>query len=228
MKVLILGADGRLGKWVIDDLSPEAKGKDYDVVTMTRKLLHKFDVDNVIGTPMNFKDLENNIEGVNVILSCLGAKTVNEFKTMATNIAKVCVQNNIYLVWSGGAGTLKDKDGKRLCDLPKDKWTDKKLEVQVEGQAAALKIFQSTKGLKYTYLAPALLMDYARPEVPYDIQVSDKALYNKEGKSVIGYATQAAALIDLLNVNDKFIGKELTTVETGTSIPNLDRVKISK
>ncbi|ATG97466.1 NAD(P)-dependent oxidoreductase [Mesoplasma lactucae] len=215
MKILILGADGKLGRMLVND----AISAGYSVATMTRQPFEDATVENIVGAPEKIDELKKAVNGVDMIISALGAKDPETLLKMAKNIASVAKEHNIPLIWSGGSGTLIDNQGKTLATDPNVVWDSpmyKMLKPAVFGAKLVLEYLPTVAGLKYVYVSPPIDLMLDRTKTTYKWEISDKALYNAQGQSICGYQTLAQAEIDLIKEFNQYENHRITLVETET------------
>lgn len=208
-QVLVIGANGHLGQMVVQDLlQNNAK-----VITLTRKPSKVTDTTNIVGDPKNYDDLKAAGEGVDAIISTVGAGSIDDLVAIASNVAKVAVEIKVPLIWSAGAGSLVQKDGTRLIDQSQSNFPAP-LAAAIFGHAKVKDLFPTIAGLNYVFVSPAFTLDLKRPEHSFKLEATNKALYNEDGESIIGYLTQAKILVYLVDHYQDYLNKQITSVET--------------
>jgi|GEM_PF-609212 len=208
-QVLVIGANGHLGQMVVQDLlQNNAK-----VITLTRKPFKITDTTNIVGDPKNYDDLKAATEGIDAIISTVGARSVDDLVAIANNVAKVAAEIKVPLIWSAGAGSLAQKDGTRLVDQPQSNFPAP-LAAAIFGHAQVKDLFPTIDDLSYVFVSPAFTLDLKRPEHSFKLEATDQVLYNKDGESIIGYLTQAKILVYLVDHYQDYLNKQITSVET--------------
>ncbi|AGM25583.1 NAD(P)-dependent oxidoreductase [Spiroplasma chrysopicola] len=196
MKILLVGAQGRLGKHLMTELTKE---------NITVLVFN--------GDAKSLTALEEQAIGVEVIVSTVGANSIEEFDLIAQNIITVAKANHQRVVWSGGAASLWTKDNTRLVDTPVNVFPEAMQGwiPAVFGHAKVLELFKNSE-IDWSYMSPALDFQDVNPCGNYLAKASDKALYNASGISFASYANGAKALAAEI-INPQFIHHRFTIIE---------------
>ncbi|AGM26589.1 putative NADH-flavin reductase [Spiroplasma syrphidicola EA-1] len=196
MKILLVGAQGRLGKHLTTELAKE------NITVLPFN-----------GDAKNLNMLKEQANGVDVIVSTVGANSVEDFVVIAENIISVAKINHQRVVWSGGAASLLTKDNTRLVDTPENAFPEamRGWIPAVFGHAKVLELFKNSD-IVWSYMSPALDFQDVNPRGNYLAAASDKALYNASGVSFASYTNGAKALAAEI-INSQFIHHRFTIIE---------------
>ncbi|WHQ36602.1 NADH-flavin reductase [Spiroplasma sp. SV19] len=197
MKILLVGAQGKLGQKLINELN------NHNNVIITE----------LTGNAKDFNNLKTQAVGQDVLVSTVGAHSVEELVLIAKNMITIASENQQRIVWSGGAGSLWTNEHTRLIDIPID---DFPVELAawkpaVYGHYEVLKLLQSSS-IAWSYLSPALDFEDIPPRGLYQAKSSDSALYNSSGDSFASYLSGAKALTNEI-INPQYLQQRFTIVE---------------
>ena len=207
-KVAIIGANGKSGSALV----VEALRQGYDVTGFARnkeyengaiKLVHK-DV---------FELSKADLAGFDIVISAVAAWTPQTFPLhakMTQHIAELLSGTQTRLFVIGGAGVLyTDASRKtRLMDTPS--FPAEYMGV-AGATAASYEVLKASKNLIWTYVIPAAEYDANAARTGSYVLGGDELILNGKGKSYIGYADLALAVIDEIRAQ-KFISKPFTAV----------------
>ncbi|AHI52918.1 NAD(P)-dependent oxidoreductase [Spiroplasma culicicola] len=198
MKILHIGYQGKLGT----RLSNELTNRKIETI--------KFE-----GDALNYQNLLTQAQGVDIIVSTVGANSVEDFETIAKNVIKIATDLNIRVLWSGGAATLIQKDGTRIADLDINTFPEelKGWIPAVYGHAKVLDLFKASP-INWTFMSPALDFQDIEPIGDVKVMKTDEALYNSQNNSFASYISGAKALADELE-NPRYLNSRFTIVEEG-------------
>ncbi|WP_338963490.1 hypothetical protein [Spiroplasma endosymbiont of Sarcophaga carnaria] len=103
MKILLVGAQGKLGQKLINEL-----------INNNNVIITEF-----TGNASDFDNLKAQAHGQDVLVSTVGAHRVEELVLIAKNMITIASENQQRIVWSGGgAGSLWTNEHTRLIDIP--------------------------------------------------------------------------------------------------------------
>lgn len=210
MKIAIIGANGKEGKY----LTEEASARGHDVTAVVRdaqkiktagvKILEKDLFD------LTYDDLKN----FDVVIDAFGAWTPETMPLHQTSLKHLTAilkgHENIRLLIVGGAGSLYvDPEHKiRLMDTPE--FPDAFMPLAT-AMGKAFDDLKKTEGVNWTYLSPAA--DFAADGErtgKYKLG-GDELMTNSAGVSRISYADYAVAMIDEAE-NGKFKKQRFSAV----------------
>lgn len=179
MRILLIGAQGKLGQKLINELI------NYNNLTITK----------FAGNASDFEQLKAQAIGHDVLVSTVSARSIEELVKIANNMIKIAAENNQRIVWSGGAGSLWTWDRTRLVDIPIDQFPTnlESWKPAIYGHCEVLKLLQNSS-ITWSYMSPALEFEDIEPLGWYQTKISDDALYNEINISFASYASGAKAL----------------------------------
>ena len=207
MKVAIIGANGKSGS----NLVQEALKQGHDVTAIVRNKEYKNGDVKVIYKDV-FELSKADLEGFDAVISAFAAWTPETFplhKKVAKHLADALSGTKTRLLVIGGAGTLYvDDKGTMAMDTPG--FPPEYMGV-AGATAASCEVLKASKDLIWTYVIPAAEYDANAARTGSYVLGGDELILNGKGKSCIGYADLALAVIDEIRAQ-KFIGKPFTAV----------------
>lgn len=197
MKVLVLGANGGVGREVTDELV----GRGHLVTAASRTGAHA-SVDGV--TPITLDATSAEAVGAaalghDAIVNAVGPKFGQDDPTILSSVASAVIAGArqagvTRVIVVGGAGTLEVAPGVRLVDTDQ---MPAEYRPVAQAHAEAFDIYRAADGLVWTYLTPP-------PEfAPGDRMGTYRAqgegyLAGEDGRSRLSYADMAVAVVDSL------------------------------
>ncbi|MFC6825332.1 NAD(P)-dependent oxidoreductase [Halopelagius fulvigenes] len=202
MNVLLLGASGRIGQRIANELLE----RDHGVTGVSRSGdvggIDDPDFEAAAGDATDSDDIADLAEGHDAVASALGPSEGQDPDVLVT-MAKAVVEGMRdagvdRLVWTGGAGGLKVGPDTRLVeteDFPEE-W-----EPVARAAIDAYEVIRDADDLEWTYLAPAALIEPGERTGEY--RTADGELVTDEGgDSYISMEDFAVAFVDELESGD--------------------------
>lgn len=208
MKIAVLGANGNVGKVLVD----EAISRGYEVLALVRdksKSRFKEGVEVLEADVFDKASLVQAFKGVEVVVSAYGPKggfesDLIEATRNLIDAAKEAQIRRFLMV--GGAGGLLVSEGVTLATagvLPKE-WMP-----IVNAHIDAFKLFENEKVLNWTVLRPSSFFEAGERTGEFRVG-KDYLLMDSEGNSRISFQDYAVALFDELKKSE--FNKEAFTV----------------
>ncbi|AOX43866.1 hypothetical protein S100390_v1c05270 [Spiroplasma sp. NBRC 100390] len=197
MKILLLGAQGKLGQKLINELINN----------------NNIIITELTGNASELNNLKTQAVGQDVLVSTVGAHSIEELVLIAKNMITIASENQQRIVWSGGAGSLWTNEHTRLIDIPMKDFPAELAawKPAVYGHYEVLKLLQSSN-VVWSYLSPALNFEDNPPRGLYQTISSDNALYNASGDSFASYISGAKALASEI-IKPQYLQHRFTIVE---------------
>jgi len=207
MKILVVGANGRVGSLVVK----EALAKGLEVVALAKgenksnasKFINKDALDL---TSEEVKDYD-------VVVDAVGgwtSETIPNITNVMIHLADILSNIKTRLVVVGGAGSLfVNKERTVTVDMGKDFPDDWK--PLSSAHSKGLKYLMASQNLNWTYISPAC--DFVSDGIKtneYQIGGED-LLLNSQGLSTISYADYALALVDII-ISNKYNKEHISVV----------------
>ncbi|WP_353633872.1 NAD(P)H-binding protein [Halobacterium sp. NMX12-1] len=202
MDVLLLGASGRIGHRIANELLD--RGHAVTGVSRSGDVegIDDPDFQAVAGDATNAVDIADLAEGHDAVASALGPSE-DEDVTVLVEMAKAVVEGmrdaDVHrLVWTGGAGGLHVGPDTRLIeteDFPED-W-----EPVARAAIEAYEVFEDADDLDWTYVAPAALIEPGERTGEYRT-AEGELVADEEGDSYISMEDFAVAFADELESGD--------------------------
>ncbi|CQH56701.1 homolog to NAD-dependent epimerase/dehydratase [Halobacterium hubeiense] len=202
MDVLLLGASGRIGHRIANELLD--RGHAVTGVSRSGDVegIDDPDFQAVAGDATNAVDVADLAEGHDAVASALGPSE-DEDVTVLVEMAEAVVEGMRdadvdRLVWTGGAGGLHVGPDTRLIeteDFPED-W-----EPVARAAIEAYEVFEDADDLDWTYVAPAALIEPGERTGEYRT-AEGELVADEEGDSYISMEDFAVAFADELESGD--------------------------
>lgn len=194
MKIMVIGANGRLGTI----LCREACDRGHEVTAviqsgeMREERLYQLWVREL------FDLKREDVTPFDVVISAYGSNFMADAKSnraAAEHLISICSKTPTRLLYVGSAGSLfTDKTHqKRVYET--DGHPEYLREISIE-MTRGLEAFEKSRHLEWCYLCPSLDFDYDGLRTGAVQIGGDEVLYGKNGKSRISYADFAAVLLD--------------------------------
>ncbi len=198
MKVLLLGAAGKIGSRIFDELVRRS----HHVTAVYRRPPASPDVsglvDVVVADISEPKTLASLIDGHDAVISAIGPGSLGEpeiIKITADNLVQVMTASNVdRILVVGGAGTLEIEPGVMRLDAP---GYPEQYRPAGMMQKSALATYRESP-LDWTYISPPIIIQPGERTGEYRIS-GDQVLYNDEGASLISMEDYAVATVDILD-----------------------------
>ncbi|MED1723798.1 NAD(P)-dependent oxidoreductase [Brevibacillus parabrevis] len=194
MKIAIVGASGKAGKWIMKEAldrghqvtavvrdaskidEPKAAVLEKDVFALTAADLKDFDaVVNAVGAPAGKEHLH--VEAGNVLIEAMkGAPSTR-------------------LLVVGGAGSLFVDEAKTTRVMETPDFPGIYLAT-AQNQGENLRILQETTGIQWTFISPSAFFDPEGARTGTYQLGKDHLLVNASGQSYVSYADYAIAVLD--------------------------------
>ena len=200
MKIAILGANGNVGKVLVE----EAILRGYEVLALVRdksKANFKEGVDVLEADVFDKGSLVQAFKGIEVVVSAYGPKHGSESDLIAAarNLIDAAKEAKIErFLMVGGAGGLLVSEGVTLADarvLPAE-WMP-----IVNAHIEAFKLFENEKELNWTILRPSSFFESGQRTGHFRLG-KDYLLVDSEGNSRISFQDYAVALFDELKKSE--------------------------
>ncbi|KZE46609.1 hypothetical protein AV540_21890 [Brevibacillus parabrevis] len=206
MKIAIVGASGKAGKWIMKEAldrghqvtavvrdaskidEPKAAVLEKDVFALTAADLKDFDaVVNAFGAPAGKEHLH--VEAGNVLIEAMkGAPSTR-------------------LLVVGGAGSLFVDEAKTTRVMETPDFPGIYLAT-AQNQGENLRILQETTGIQWTFISPSAFFDPEGARTGTYQLGKDHLLVNASGQSYVSYADYAIAVLDEIenpqHLNERF------------------------
>ena len=206
MKIAVIGANGRAGSKIVDEII----NRGLDVTAIVRSE-NKSAAKNFI-----LKDIfalkSDDLKIFDVVIDCFGAWTPETLPLHTKTSQYLCdllSGTNIRLIIIGGAGSLYvDKDKTQLYetrDFPKEYFPTAK------AQADELAALRKRNDVKWTFISPAADFRADGERTGKYILAGEEFTLNSKGESIISYADYAIALVDEA-INGKNIQKRISVL----------------
>ncbi len=192
MKIAVVGANGRVGSLIVNDLV--AKGED---VTAIVREANKTNAQHVI-----VADAKNitgqDLEGFDIVIDALGgwtADTVGIIPEGEKHLADLLEGTNTKLYVVGGAGSLF-VDPDRTTMLMQTPDFPEAFVAVAAAHGQALADLKSRKDLNWVYISPAADFQADGQETGKILESDDHFMVNPEGQSFISYKDYAKAFVN--------------------------------
>ncbi|GIP45338.1 hypothetical protein J45TS6_37970 [Paenibacillus sp. J45TS6] len=207
MKIAIIGASGKAGKFIMD----EAGKRGHEVTAIVRNAA------KVSGVPAIQKDIfaltTEDLNKYDVVVNAFGAAPGEEHKHVEagqTLIKALSGVEGTRLIVVGGAGSLYVDEAKttKLIDTPE--FPDL-YKPTASNQGKNLEDLKASTDLKWTFVSPAAMFDAEGARSGSYQKGKDNLIVNAKGDSYISYADYAIAIVDEIE-NPAHIGERFTVV----------------
>lgn len=189
MKIAVIGANGREGKLITENLV--SKGQ--DVTAIVRKSNQSAAKKAIIKDVFDLT--KEDLEGFDAVVDALGgwtAETVDVIDRGEKHLADLLEGTPVRLVVVGGAGSLYTNPEHTLTVADAPDFPDLFKPVAA-AHAKALDDLRSRKDLNWTYISPAADFQADGPKTGRVIEAGEDFTLNDKGQSVISYADYADA-----------------------------------
>ncbi|WP_128906653.1 NAD(P)-dependent oxidoreductase [Halorubrum amylolyticum] len=202
MDVLLLGASGRIGHRIANELFD--RGHAVTGVSRSGEVdgVDDPDFEAVAGDATDADRIADLAAGHDAVASALGPSEdegVDALVSMAEAVVEGMREAGVdRLVWTGGAGGLTVAPGTRLVDTEEfpDEW-----EPVARAAIDAFDVFRDADGLQWSYVAPAALIEPGERTGEYRT-AKGELVADEDGDSYISMEDFAVAFVDELESAD--------------------------
>ena len=207
MKILVVGANGRVGSLVVK----EALVRGLEVVGLAKEENKSTAIKFINKDALDLKKEE--VKDFDVVVDAVGgctSETIPNITNVMIHLADIISNLKTRLVVVGGAGSLfVNKERTVTVDMGKDFPDDWK--PLSSAHYKGLKYLMASQNLNWTYISPAC--DFVSDGIKtneYQIGGED-LLLNSQGLSTISYADYAIALVDVI-ISNKYNKEHISVV----------------
>lgn len=207
MKIAVVCANGKAGKWIVR----EAVSRGIDVTAVVRRE-NQTEAKNVLHK--NLFDLTStDLNGFDVVIDAFGAWTEDTLSQHSTSLKHLCdilsgTQTRLLIV--GGAGSLYVNPEHTVCVSDGPDFPDM-FKPLAAAMAKALSQLRERSDVRWTYLSPAGDFQAEGERTGKYILGGEELTLNSKGESVVSYADYAIAMIDEA-LNGSHIQKRISVV----------------
>ncbi|PAU82969.1 epimerase [Halorubrum salipaludis] len=202
MDVLLLGASGRIGHRIANELLD--RGHAVTGVSRSGEVdgVDDPDFEAVAGDATDADRIADLAAGRDAVASALGPsedETVDALVSMAEAVVGGMREAGVdRLVWTGGAGGLEVAPGTRLVDTEEfpDEW-----EPVARAAIDAFEVFREADDIRWSYVAPAALIEPGERTGEYRT-AEGELVADEDGDSYISMEDFAIAFVDELESGD--------------------------
>jgi len=211
MKIGVLGANGRLGSIVCQ----EVLRKNHELYAIIPNgVINNKNIKNVWNKSL-FDLTKDDLLQLDVLISCFGSgfdvdPKIN--RDALNHLGKLSKETNRRVIMIGGAGVLfTDSTHKNRVYETKDhpdflKGISKNL-------ALGLQDLKEMSGVNYTLVCPSLFFDYEGKKLgSYQVGTEEEVIYDSKGQSRISYQDLAVSMVDEAETG-RYINKCITICE---------------
>ncbi len=207
MKILVVGANGRVGSLVVK----EALVRRLEVVGLAKEKNKSTAIKFINKDALDLKKEE--VKDFDVVVDAVGgwtSETIPNITNVMIHLADIISNLKTRLVVVGGAGSLfVNKERTVTVDMGKD-FPDAWKPLS-SAHSKGLKYLTGSQNLNWTYISPAC--DFVSDGIKtneYQIGGED-LLLNSQGLSTISYADYAIALVDVI-ISNKYNKEHISVV----------------
>lgn len=194
MKIGIVGANGKQGSM----LAAEAKKRGHFVVAFVRNSKNTPDcVDKTVERDLLSLTAQD-VEELDVLISAVGFgfnsdPTLN--RKGIDRLIEIGIESGVRIMVVGGAGSLYADATHTKRIYEGDGYPDFLYGIS-KNMLLGYEDMKNSELKSWCYVCPSLEFEYERAKTGEYKIGSDEVIYNSDGKSVIGYADYASAMID--------------------------------
>lgn len=202
LKIGIIGATGKLGSVVLDQLVKN-QADVTAIVQHPEKLTQDVSV-----LQRNLFDLTTaDIEMFDVVISTFNApdSDINQTITAMDHLIDIFNAGATRLIFAGSVGTLLTEDNIRVADT---ELIHEEFRTRGKLSLTAYEHLEANKTFPWVYMAPPLFFDPAGPFTGNYALTGDALKFNEKGMSYVSYLDMADAIVRELDTDDnhKLIG----------------------
>ena len=193
MKVALIGATGRGGSCILDELV----SRGHEVTAIARNIDKLGARDGITARRGDIADREGLtalLRGHDAAISAVQFLP-NDMRGLIDSVRAAAVPR---LLVMGGAASLETADGAKLIDSPH---FPPAYEPEARAAIAFLKVLKEEPDLDWTFLSPAALIEQGERTGEFRVG-GDKLLTDRDGNSRISFADYAIAMVDELERNE--------------------------
>ncbi|MED4783710.1 NAD(P)-dependent oxidoreductase [Brevibacillus choshinensis] len=194
MKIAIVGASGKAGKWI----AKEALDRGHEVTAIVRDAAKVTEANVAVLEKDVFSLKSDDLKGFDVVVNAFGAPLGQEhLHVEAGNVLIEAMKGapNTRLLVVGGAGSLFVDEAKTTRVLETPDFPEMFLAT-AQNQGENLRILQGTDSIQWTFLSPSAFFDAEGARSGSYVAGKDHLLVNASGQSYISYADYAIAVLD--------------------------------
>ncbi len=210
MKIAVLGANGKSGGFIVDELIHQG----YDPTAVVRnKDTYQGNANHIFVKDV-FDLSQSDIKDYDVIINALGfftQETLNNHLESTKHLTSILRGLDTRLMIVGGAGSLyvDESETIRLMDTPDFPNDYKPLATAM---FEAFDYLRTVTDVDWTYLSPSAFFDFEGDRLGHYRLGKNWLLVNEAKESRISYADYAIAMVDEIK-NEKYKGQRFTVGE---------------
>ncbi|QRG67756.1 NAD(P)-dependent oxidoreductase [Brevibacillus choshinensis] len=194
MKIAIVGASGKAGKWI----AKEALDRGHEVTAIVRDASKIAEANVAVVEKDVFALKADDLKGYDVVVNAFGAPLGQEhLHVEAGNVLIEAMKGapDTRMIVVGGAGSLFVDEAKttRVWETPD---FPEMFLATAQNQGENLRILQGTDSIQWTFLSPSAFFDAEGARTGTYVAGKDHLLVNASGQSYISYADYAIAVLD--------------------------------
>ena len=192
MKIAVIAANGKAGKWIVK----EAVDRGLDVTAVVRGE-NRTAAQSVLQKDL-FDLTAQDLKGFDVVIDAFGAwteETLPQHSTSLKHLCDVLSGTDTRLLVVGGAGSLYVNPEHTACVADGPDFPDA-FKPLAAAMAKALKELRQRNDVRWTYISPAGDFQAEGERTGGYILAGEELALNSKGESVISYADYAIAMID--------------------------------
>ena len=192
MKMAVVCANGKAGKWIVK----EAMARGLDVTAVVRGE-NRTEAKRALVKDLYDLTAED-LKGFDVVVDAFGAwapETLPQHSTSLKHLCDILSGTDVRLLVVGGAGSLyvNPEHTAQVMDGPDFPYAFKPL---ASNMGAALSELRKRDDVKWTYLSPAADFQADGERTGKYLLGGEELTLNERGESVISYADYAIAMVD--------------------------------
>ena len=192
MKIAVIAANGKAGKWIVK----EAVDRGLDVTAVVRGE-NRTAAQSVLQKDL-FDLTAQDLKGFDVAIDAFGAwteETLPQHSTSLKHLCDVLSGTDTRLLVVGGAGSLYVNPEHTACVADGPDFPDA-FKPLAAAMAKALQELRQRNDVRWTYISPAGDFQAEGERTGGYILAGEELALNSKGESVISYADYAIAMID--------------------------------
>ena len=207
MKMAVVCANGKAGKWIVK----EAMARGLDVTAVVRGE-NRTEAKQALVKDL-YDLMAEDLKGFDVVVDAFGAwtpETLPQHSTSLKHLCDVLSGTETRLLVVGGAGSLYVNPEHTVCVADGPDFPDA-FKPLASAMAKALSELRERKDVKWTYISPAGDFQAEGERTGKYILGGEELTLNSKGESIISYADYAIAMVDEA-VNGNHIQKRISVV----------------
>ncbi|RNB85776.1 NAD(P)-dependent oxidoreductase [Brevibacillus nitrificans] len=194
MKIAIIGASGKAGKWI----TKEALDRGHEVTAIVRDAAKITEANVAVLEKDVFALKAEDLKGFDVVVNAFAAPLDEaHLHVEAGNVLIEAMKGapNTRLLVVGGAGSLFVDEAKTTRVLETPDFPEMFLAT-AKNQGENLRILQGTDSIQWTFISPSAFFDAEGARTGSYVVGKDHLLVNASGQSYVSYADYAIAVLD--------------------------------